>query len=373
VIILWVVLALIGLPLLALGAYFLKAIVQGTVEGWREGSEESTEYELPAAAAALGLLPPERQNTRYAAPVPAALTAAVDAAEAGDWKPAAALLDATADARDWENRAYYSERLASVAAKDDSWLLAWEAARPDDPAAALLRARSTVRLAWDIRGGKRAKYTTSEQFDGFHRMLARSREEHARAAELGVAGDPTPYIGAIWTHLGLGAPHSEMDRLWREITDRAPHHYEATFSALQYWCAKWRGSEELARDFAAQAAEKAPLGSLMTAFPLIAHFEHDESDSADADRTPEMRALVDAALADVAAADPDHPRLREVRHLLAYYLCLQDRDEAAMEQFRLVDGYVGALPWRYKGDPAGEYCRMRDLSLANAQPAPASD
>jgi hypothetical protein len=27
---------------------------------------------------------------------------------------------------------------------------------------------------------------------------------------------------------------------------------------------------------------------------------------------------------------------------------------------------VDALPWRYRGDPAGEFCRMRDLSLANA-------
>ncbi|MDL5203492.1 hypothetical protein [Streptomyces sp. ALI-76-A] len=364
-IILWVVLALIGLPLLALGLYFLKAIVQGAVEGWRGGGDEDGEYELPAAAAALGLLPPERQNTKSAAPVPAVLTAAIDAAKSGDWQPAAALLDVTATERDWEYRAFHVERLASLAAEDDTWLLAWETARRDDPGAALLRARSTVRLAWDIRGGKRAKYTTSEQFEGFHRMLARSREEHVRAAALAPDGDPTPYIGEIWTGLGLGSPHSEMDRLWKEISQRAPHHYEAHFSALQYWCAKWRGSEELARAFAARAAEDAPPGSLMTAFPLIAHFEHDDSDAADGDRTPEMRALVDAALTDVAAADPAHPRLPEVRHLLAYYLCLQDRDEAAVEQFRLVDGYVGALPWRYRGDPAGEFCRMRDLSLAN--------
>ncbi|WP_217241319.1 hypothetical protein [Streptomyces sp. AC555_RSS877] len=367
-IVLWVVLALIGLPLLALGLYFLKAIVQGAVEGWRGESDgdEDGQYELPAAAAALGLLPPERQDTKSAAPLPAALVAALDAAKAGDWQPAAALLDATADARDWEHRSFHSGRLASLAAEDDAWLLAWEAARPDDPGAALVRARSTVALAGKIRGAKRAKHTTAEQFEGFHRVMARSREEHARAAAVAVEGDPTPYIGEIPTALGLGYPHAEMDRLWKELTDRAPHHYEAHYFALQYWCAKWRGSEPLAREFAASAAAKAPLGSLMTVFPLIAHFEHDDSDSADADRTPGMRALVDAALADVAAADPAHPRLPEVRHLLAFYLCLQDRDEAAVEQFRQVDGYVDALPWRYRGDPAGEFCRLRDASLANA-------
>lgn len=371
-IIVWILLAVVGLPLLALGLYFLKAIVAGAIEGWREGTAESSgtsgssDYELPAEAAALGLLPPARQNKDLAAPLPAPVRTAVAAAKTGDWQPAAALLDETALTRNWESRTFAVGHLSGEAADDDAWLLAWETARPEDPGAALVRASSSVTLAWNIRGGKKAKHTTAEQFEGFHRVLARSREEHARAAALAPDDDPSPYIGEIATALGLGYPHAEMDRLWKEITDRAPHHFEAHWYAVQYWCAKWRGSERLARDFAARAAASAPLGSLLTTFPLIVHFEHDESDDADGDRTPQMRALVDAALTDAAAADPSHPRLPELRHLLAYYLCLQDRDEAAVEQFRLVDGHVGALPWRYRGDPAAEFCRMRDLSVANA-------
>ncbi|MDX2845672.1 hypothetical protein PV377_43320, partial [Streptomyces ipomoeae] len=60
-----------------------------------------------------------------------------------------------------------------------------------------------------------------------------------------------------------------------------------------------------------------------------------------------------------------HPRLPELRHLLAYYLTLQDRDAAALEQFKLVDGYVNALPWRYQGDGAdmaAYYCRIRNAA-----------
>ncbi|MFJ3163251.1 hypothetical protein [Streptomyces kanasensis] len=366
-ILLWVVLTPVVLLVLGVGVYFLKAIVQGAIEGWRSDpdAEEAT-ARAAERVAALGLLPPERQHTELAAPQPQALTVAVAAARAGDWKPAAALFEETAAARDWERRTAYCEKLADVAAEDDTWLLAWEAAHPDDPGAALVRARSSVFLAWRIRGAKRARYTTSEQFEGFHRTLARTRGEHACAAELAPHDDPSPYVGEIWTAIGLGYPHEEMHRIWRDITSRAPHHYEAHFSALQYWCGKWHGSEELARAFAVRAAAEAPPGTLMRAFPLIAHFEHDESDSADVDRTPEMYAAVDAALADAAAADPDHPRLAEVRHLLAYYLYLQDRWEPALEQFRLVDGYVDALPWRYKGDPAGEFCRMRDESAVNA-------
>jgi len=43
---------------------------------------------------------------------------------------------------------------------------------------------------------------------------------------------------------------------------------------------------------------------------------------------------------------------------------LRDRHEAALEQFKLVDGYVDALPWRYRGDKADYYCAVRDATSA---------
>lgn len=327
----------------------------------------------PDVAEAMGLLPAERQNTKHAGPLPAGQESALAAVRGGDWKAAAKLLQDIG--RDWERRSAAAYLLAEIAAQEDDWLLAWETDRPDDPDAAVVRARSTVILAWELRGAKKAKYTTGEQFVGFHRMLERSREEIGRAAALN-PDDPTPYITEIWVALGLGYPNSEMDKLWAEITARAPYHYEAHFSALQYWCAKWRGSEQLATEFAERAAAQAPLGSLLTAFPLIAHFEHDTSDDNDVDRTPRMIGRVDAGLADAAAADPTHPRLPELRHLLAYYLSLQDRDDAALEQFRLVDGYVNALPWRYQGDDeamAAHYCRIRNSSARAVAAASSTD
>ncbi|MEU2063096.1 hypothetical protein [Streptomyces sp. NPDC013455] len=329
-----------------------------------DGAEEA------ASAQKLGLLPAERQNTDLAAPLPERWTAALTAVRGGDWQPAAELLAAIG--RDWERRSSAAYLLAECAAEEDTWLLAWEAARRDDPDAAVVRARSTVILAWKLRGAKTAQYTTREQAEGFHRTLASARDEIARAAALN-PDDPTPYITEIWVALGLGYPNAKMDQLWAEITARAPHHYEAHFSALQYWCAKWRGSERLAMEFAERAAAAAPPGSLLTALPLIAHFEHDDSEDTAADNTPEMRARVEAALADAAAADPAHPRLPELRHLLAFYLHLQDRNEAALEQFKLVDGYVDALPWRYRGDKAGYFCQVRNtVAHLVAEGAPAT-
>lgn len=358
-VLLWI-LGILAVPTLVvvlwLGGVFVKEFFAQT-SGAGEADDDGGGAE---AAAQLGLLPAERQNTKYAGPLPEGWETAFADARGGDWKAGARLLEGIG--RDWDLRSMAVSQLAGLAAEEDDWLLAWETARPDDPDAAVVRACSTVVLAGQLRGAQRARHTTQEQFDGFHRMLRRSRAEIARAAALN-PDDPTPYISEIAVATGLSYPHSEMDKLWAEITARAPHHYEAHWRALQYWCKKWCGSEQLATEFAERAAASAPLGSMLTVLPLIVHYEHDDSDDSAADRTPEMIARVNAGLADAAAADPAHPRLPELRHLLAYYLALQDRDEAAIEQFRLVDGYVNALPWRYHGDGmTARYCRIRNLS-----------
>jgi hypothetical protein len=357
-VLLWI-LGILALPLVAFGVWWVAVFVKEFIKADPEAEEEAEKKE--EAVRVLGLLPASAQNTSMARPVPAEWSAAQAAARRGEWQPAAALLRSIGE--DWNLRSGFVGVIGDVAVDDDTWLLAWENALPDDPDAAVVRAWSTVGLAGKVRGAKRAQHTSQEQFAGFHRTLARAREEIARAVELNPA-DPTPLVSEISVALGLGYPNSEMNKLWEQIVLRAPHHYDAHYWALQYWCAKWRGSKELAMDFAERAARSAPLGSLLTVLPLVAHFEHDDSDSADVDRTPRMIARVDAALADAAAADPAHPRLPAVRHVLAYFLALQDRHEAAIEQFTMVDGHIGALPWSYKGDPAHYYCHLRDISAA---------
>ncbi|AOT60754.1 hypothetical protein [Streptomyces rubrolavendulae] len=319
-------------------------------------------------AQALGLLPASRQNTMLAAPDPGLERALAAAAARGDWQPAARLMAATREGRDWSRRSRYAGFLGEAAAEGDgAWLEAWEAALPDDPDAAVVRASSTVCLAWLMRGGDWAKNTSAERFAGFFEVLPRSRDQVARAAEL-APEDPTPYIVEISTALGLNYPHKKMHRIWKEITDRAPHHPGAHRSALQYWCAKWHGSEELAVRFARVAADSAPPGSLLRTLPLLAWWEHRGREAKARDyRAPELVALVDAALADAAAAPPDHPDLPGTRHLLAYFLARQGRFDAALEQFRLVDGYVGAWPWADYTDPVAYYCRWRDKAVRGAR------
>lgn len=91
------------------------------------------------------LLPLRWQNRRLAGPDPE-LKRALAAASCGRWEPAAQLLTTAGD--DWERRALYTQRLAELAArKGDSWIQSWRTARPGDPDAALVHARTRFMYA----------------------------------------------------------------------------------------------------------------------------------------------------------------------------------------------------------------------------------
>ncbi|MFE9850086.1 hypothetical protein ACFYPN_14920 [Streptomyces sp. NPDC005576] len=310
---------------------------------------------------------PLRWQTRQLAGPDRALRKAAAAARRKQWEPAARLMGGTGE--DWERRALYSDVLGRVAAyAGDEWLRAWEAARPGDPDAAVVRVRARISYAWKLRGAMRANVTSRAKFARFHQALWDSREDVVRAARLNPA-DPTPFVAEIWMAMGLNYPNRDMHLLWQEITERAPHHFGAHASALQYWCAKWHGSKRVVRNFAEKAAENAPAGSLMAALPLIAWFENNDEDlPASAYRASSVRVMVDAALADVAAAPQDHPQLPYVRHILGYFLFRQGRYREARAQWRHVDGFLNGLPWRYAPSPY-DVLRYRALRTKAARRA----
>ncbi|MGW1880910.1 hypothetical protein [Streptomyces sp. NPDC001970] len=332
-----------------------------------------TDDDVKKAPAALGLVPADRLVTKQVIPTVPHHAAAREAVRSGDWAAGAAFVAEAG--RDWYERNRRIGWLADEAAQDDAWLLAWRRERPQDPAAAAIHANALVGVAWDIRGAKRAKYTTQEQFASFHRVLGEARDAFAEAQAL-AGDDPSPFIGEISVAMGLGYSHEMFAELWAEIEKRDPHSFSAHISALQYWCAKWRGSHELAEDFARRAAAKGEPGELLTLIPLEAYFEYETHENdADPDtyyKRPEIVAAVDAALADVAAAatagvlEPRDPRILVTRHMLAWLLYWQDRYEEAFEQFREVEaeGHIGCAPWTYSGDPVDRYTNVRDFTAA---------
>ncbi|MEU6310689.1 hypothetical protein [Streptomyces sp. NPDC047014] len=276
------------------------------------------------------------------------------AVRSGAWQPAADLLAAAGN--DLERVAHYAKHLSYVAADEgDAWVTAWQAARPDDSDAVLIAACTRVKRAWLLRGAQPASATSPKQFADFHHELRAALGALERAACLR-PDDPTPWAEKVAVARGLDFPHRAMAELWAEVEARSPYHFNAHLAALQYFCAKWCGSRTEVEEFAERASRSAPRGHLLALLPLLAWYEEvDMRDKATGlFGTPEVVALVDAALDDVAAAEAEataeaegHPNLPEARHLLAYFLVRQHRYRAALEQFRHVDGYTGAIPWRY--------------------------
>ncbi|MER7768641.1 hypothetical protein [Kitasatospora sp. NPDC096140] len=298
--------------------------------------------------------------------------AALAAARAGDWQPAAAHLtaDASADVRWMRQRA-----LARLAAEDDTWLRAWRAERPEDPTAALVHADAMVHLAWNIRTSARAQHVTREQFDGFHRVLQEADGAAEAAMALAPAADPNPWVARISVAMGLGWSHERFRQLWSELTERDPHHWAAHNRALQYWCDKWHGSHQLMHGFIDEAIAAAPAGSLLAPMKLEAYYEQfgQDGEKLSAWKRPEVGAALDAALADLAAADPEHPRLRYARGWLAYALTRAGRPTEALAQYQALGRYI-PQPFTNFNDPRQAFVDLRIDAVrgaveAAAQPA----
>ncbi|MEU1376189.1 hypothetical protein ABZ442_21395 [Streptomyces triculaminicus] len=320
-----------------------------------------------------GLVPAGELDARYAGPDPEA-DAVREAALAGDWRTAAEWFAATG--RDeWDLRWYRLGVLAYAAAEDDRWLRAWHAECPGDPAAALVYADMLVVLAGEARGAARARHTSAQQFEGFHRLLAEALPACREAARL-APDDPSPWVVQITIAMGLNASHQDFHALWAQITARDPHHFGAHMSALQYWCAKWQGSEEAMFGFVDQAAASAPRGSLLPALRLYAVIEQELADNTlRIYREPYTTAAVDATLRALAQAPPGHHRIPMVRHLLAQCLFMTRRYAEAVEQFYAIGRYIGGVPWTYSADPVKAFVHARTHSFlrwdkAGRPPAP---
>ncbi|MFD3802050.1 hypothetical protein ACFWSF_12570 [Streptomyces sp. NPDC058611] len=321
-----------------------------------------------AAAVAAGFVPGDRLDTDHRAPVSADQTAAVDAAKAGDWESSAAWIEAAG--KDWDERVRRVQVLSELAAQEDDWLLAWRKARPGDATAATVHADASVQVAWNVRGSLGARHTTQEQFRVFHQLIAKAQEAAHEAQRVADPADPVPYMVEQPIAMALGYSHERYRELWAEIVERDPKVLAAHVGALQYWCAKWRGSHEEALAFARASAAAGGPGDLLSLLPLYAYLEREMSeDDADPDvfyKQPEIVAAADAALADVAAVRPDDQRSGRLRHMLAWVLYWQDRYPEAVEQFRVIDGYIGATPWTYSSDSRGRYLQARDFSVRKA-------
>jgi hypothetical protein len=284
-----------------------------------------------------GLVPSAELVGKTSSGVPA-IEAAVEAAQRGEWEPAAEVLAESYG--DWDLRARAVMSLADVAAGDDTWLTAWRDARPEERDIAVVDGEALMMLAWQLRGTARAQNTTAEQFGGFHRVLPRA-EEVAEQAAKALPDDPTPWFSLVTIGRGLSYDHERFGRVWQGVVDRAPMHRAAHVSALQYWCAKWRGSHERMFAFAEEAIEKSPsLSGLM----VQAAYEFDDPKVW---RQSNVQDAIEVLLAWLAGEGSNSLHVRDDLGWAAMALVDSGRAAEAFPLFQRLGNYAGGAPWRY--------------------------
>jgi hypothetical protein len=318
---------------------------------------ESTKRTIEPAL--YGYVPAADIDTENPAPQPA-LDELARLAGAGDWRAIGATLQGLA--RTDERRFAAVDKLGRLAAVEDGWLCAWLAAEPENVDALAVYGESLAHLAWAIRTGSPAPKVSADQWDAFFRVLKQVPPICQRAAVL-APDDPAPHIVQLTAARGLQWEHAQFRALWSEVKRRAPYSATAVSRAAQYWKPRWYGSKELLAEFVEAEVGSAPAGSLLTPVRLDAlYFElrPEDEDERDAFRKgPVLAAAIDEALADLAAADPAHPRLPYLRHWLAYLLELHNRDSEAVVQYQAIGGYCGAPPWTVFDNGKAVFTRSR--------------
>lgn len=345
----------------------VNAVAANRTRRWIATRFDPAAYGMPPRAALL----PNRAGRPPAAHLVREHQAVADAAWEGDWRPAAGWV--AAPGKDWDERWSRVQLLARIAVERDDWLRTWREAEPGSCDAAVVEAELMVRRAWLIRGSGRAREVPAEAMAGFRARLPAAVEAARRAALLDPA-DPGPWVVMVTAARGLGYRHARFRRLWAELTARAPHHYDAHWQALQYWCPKWRGSERALLRFARRAVRKAPTGSPLACLMLYALYERARATSAGEPlRAVFERRELKAAAAALALVPEHDPRVPVLRHLLAHHLVRARMWRAALEQFRILGPWCGAVPWIDGTDPAAAFHATRALAAAKSRARPAGD
>ncbi|MGW2019310.1 hypothetical protein [Streptomyces sp. NPDC001927] len=277
------------------------------------------------------------------------LAPALIAAALADPEPAAKLLATTRDGAEWEARDRYVARLATFAYSRDEWLTHWLEATPRDPDALLVKAELAVRRAWESPA-------RAERLRELGPLIDAAAEASPR--------DPVPWRLALDHARGTHAGHAAFESLWEQAVRRSPHHYGCHIAALRYLSAQWYGSHRECFDFAEQAAEDAPPGSLARVLPVNAAFAQYLTGTGP---MPDDRidAAADRGLALSAAYPEGDPWPAEVRNLLVYVLVRRGRWEEAFEEFRKIGPYATSFPWALVGDdPLQGFLETRDAVRA---------
>lgn len=300
------------------------------------------------------------------------LHAARDAALAGEWRPAAHLLSATADPDARHDRVI---ELARVAARRPAWLEAWQEQEPSNPDGLAVGVNAAVERAWLRRG---REYEAND-VAGFLEGL----EEADRQATTALAvapRDASVLAARLAIARGLQLGHVEHGKRLAELRAVAPLHRGGLGEALQFLAPKWFGSSEQMFALAREVASAAPAGNAVGLLVVQAHLEqfmdlaagrsqraaeaHMESEGTRA----ELRAAADRWL----SGGPSPVGRVWGHNLLAMAFWLAELPADAAPHLERTREHLCELPWGHAGEPRDVHAQVQAWARARVGAAPAA-
>ncbi|KAA2256369.1 hypothetical protein F0L68_26685 [Solihabitans fulvus] len=252
--------------------------------------------------------------------------------------------------------------------------IAASATENEDPDLALLAGRAFIAEAWAVRGGGWATSVGEDRFKVFHSTLRRAVQPLHEAAAL-LPHDPAPWANLLAVGMGLQVDREQIDKIWREVTDRCGTFYPAHWYSVQIRAAKWHGSDAEMLAFARERVARAPMGHPLAAMVPLAHFEIFLSRRQEAAQRHDRRAAarlggkyfgeVHGEIADASdrwLVEPrPHPRSLQAHNLFAAAFCLAGDAARAHTHLRGMGDRLHSVPWGYLGEnAAAEYQRVAE-------------
>ena len=290
------------------------------------------------------------------------------AAAAGDWRTVDEGFKATTERL---RREFLVDAIAADT-KDLRWVDRWVRERPSEQLPRLLWGACAINFAWSVRSGLEPKHVSAQQFRGFHEWLGAAEEQLRGAASMD-PDDSAPWIGLLWTAVGLGHPLTEAAARWDEVFKRSPRTEQGAIAYTTCISPRWNGTAELMWKFLHDLLAHEGDGSYRWALVPNGHLEQwvaermDKSSAVHASRyfqQPDVQQEIKAAHARYLGAATREPTPNEgwYRELFAATFYLMGERDALRAEMEKIGPGVQQIPWTYIGGVGTAYESAREMA-----------
>jgi hypothetical protein len=288
------------------------------------------------------------------------------AAGAKDWRSVEAALGATTD----PIRRELLVDAIMAGTTDLSWVEAWIRSKPESQLGRLMWGMCAVQYAWQIRSGRAPQYVSGDQWKGFYEWLGHAEEQLSHAAKM----DPTdsaPYVGLLWSAVGLGVDREEAEARYALAFERNPRTQLGVWAYATYLSPKWHGSSELMWSFLRDLLEREVEGSPRWVMVPMGRIEEAVDEGMERNTSlrgtghfekPEVqRDILDAYAKYLGSpAKQASPFEWGNRQWFAMALYLMGAREQLRAELQKMGPGIQSSPWGYMGKPSAIYERARE-------------